>query len=82
MYDPALLRLSVGLLVWDYRWYTLFSPLLLDTLAEVFNDIGSTKAESEVRIWFDEHEGNRGVLDLVNLATTILESWGRVETEH
>lgn len=82
MYDPALLRLSVGLLVWDYRWYTLFSPLLLDTLAEVFNDIGSTKAESEVRIWFDKHEGNRGVLDLVNLATTILESWGRVETEH
>lgn len=81
-YDVALLRLTVGLLVWDHRWYTLFSPLLLNTLSNVVNDLGVTKVESEVRVWFDDIRGNRGVFDIVNLSITVLESWGRVELEN
>lgn len=80
-YDIALLRLSVGLLVWDYRWYTLFSPLLLKTLSNVVNDMGVTKVESEVRVWFDDIRGNRGIFDIVNLSINVLESWGCIEVE-
>lgn len=80
-YDVALLRLTVGLLVWDYRWYTLFSPLLLNTLSSVVNDMGVTKVESEVRVWFDDIRGNRGIFDIVNLSINVLESWGRIEVE-
>lgn len=80
-YDTALLRLCVGLLVWDYRWYTLFSPILLNTLAETVNDIGATKTESEVRVWFDDLHGNKGIYDLVNFTITVLENWGRLEVE-
>lgn len=80
-YDAALLRLAVGLLVWDYRWYTLFSPLLLDTLANVVNDIGVTKIESEVRVWFDDIKGNRGIFDIVSLSINVIESWKRIELE-
>lgn len=81
-YDVALLRLTVGLLVWDYRWYTLFSPLLLNTLSNIVNDMGVTKVESEVRVWFDDIRGNRGIFDIVNLSITVLESWGRIEIEN
>ena len=80
-YDIVLLRLTVGLLVWDYRWYTLFSPLLLKTLSNVVNDMGVTKVESEVRVWFDDIRGNRGIFDIVNLSINVLESWGCIEVE-
>lgn len=80
-YDTALLRLVVGLLVWDYRWYTLFSPILLDTLTTVVNDMGVTKVESEVRVWFEDIKTNRGVLEIVKLSVSVLERWDRVEAE-
>jgi tetratricopeptide (TPR) repeat protein len=80
-YDPALLRICVGLLVWDYRWYTVFSPLLLNTLADVVNDMGVTKTESEVRVWFDDVHGNRGVLDLISVYIQMLTSWKRIEAD-
>ncbi|GMM46948.1 exomer complex subunit [Pichia kluyveri] len=80
-YDAALLRLIVGLLVWDYRWYSLFSPLLLSTLSDVVGDLGETKTISEVRVWFDESHGNRGVVDLVNVALQTLNRWGRIEMD-
>jgi hypothetical protein len=81
-YDPALLRLLVGLLVWDYRWYTMFSPLLLDTLANIVNDMGVTKTESEVRVWFDDIQGNRGIFDIVNMSINVLQSWKRIEVDN
>jgi hypothetical protein len=40
-----------------------------------------TKTESEVRVWFDDVHGNRGVLDLISVYIQMLTSWKRIEAD-
>lgn len=81
-YDLILLKLIIGLLVWDYRWYNIFSPNLLNSLVEIINDFGIIKVENEIRGWYDNNNnGDTGVFDLVDYYVKCLVSWSRVDID-
>ncbi|CDK25518.1 unnamed protein product [Kuraishia capsulata CBS 1993] len=62
--QKKILDLVVKLSIWNHRWYSEFSPMLLDALASMIDDAGVLKVESEIRANYATE--TNGVFELIS----------------
>ncbi|VEU23953.1 DEKNAAE105146 [Brettanomyces naardenensis] len=78
-YNDKILELVVKLFVWNHRWYCSFSPVLINALKDLVNEVGRVKLESEIKVRFDD--GNTGVYNVVEDNLECLDLYGLIERD-
>lgn len=80
--DEKILESCIKLLVWNHRWYSDFSPYLINTLSDLVAKEGLIKIQSLVQAVYSnnintsEGSGNHGITDMMDDIYTFLKEYG------